>query len=199
MRWCSSHNCHSQFNKPYSWAYEPTTTLFFTLPGQTWTRKRQFNMFNDIISKKNQTNMSLLPFWASWLWLVDELQQKRLSPRLTEAAVADSQHNLHLIKKAAPLSRADSRAGLVSFELGCRSLTVTWEVGRSRYRAAPTALLPVWPTRQSKTLHPETITYLSSRTAAAAATFDRTTQGYELYKPGRYYLCWLFGDDMSES
>lgn len=72
--------------------------------------------------------MWALPFWASWLRLVGELQQKKVFPRLTEAAVADSQQNLHLIKNAAPLSLADSRAGLVSFELGCRSLAVTWEV-----------------------------------------------------------------------
>ena len=62
-----------------------------------------------------------------------ELQQKRVFPRLTEAAVADSQQDLHLIKNSAPLSLAHSRAGLVSFELGCRSLSVTWEVQPGYY------------------------------------------------------------------
>lgn len=42
-----------------------------------------------------------------------ELQQKKVFPRLTEAAVADSEYNLHLIKNTAPLWLADSRAGLV--------------------------------------------------------------------------------------
>lgn len=67
----------------------------------------------------------VLLFWASWLQLVGELQQKNVFPRLTESAVTGSEQNLHLIKNAAQLSLADSRAGLVSFELGCRSLTVT--------------------------------------------------------------------------
>lgn len=74
--------------------------------------------------------MRVLLFWASWLWLVGELQQKKVFPRRIEAAVADSQQDLVLIKNAAPLLLADSRAGLVSFELGCRSLTVKWEVQR---------------------------------------------------------------------
>ena len=60
--------------------------------------------------------------------MVDELQQKKVFPRLTEAAVAVSQQNFYLIKNAATFTQADSRAGLVSFELGCGSLTVTWEV-----------------------------------------------------------------------
>lgn len=74
------------------------------------------------------TVIRVLLFWASWLRLVGELQQKKVFPRLTEAAVADSQQNLHLIKNVAPLSLADTRAGLASFELVRRALTVTWEV-----------------------------------------------------------------------
>lgn len=65
--------------------------------------------------------------------MVGELQQKKVFPRLTEAAVADSQQNLHLIKNAAPLSLADTRAGLASFELVCRALTVTWDVELGYY------------------------------------------------------------------
>lgn len=77
--------------------------------------------------------MTISPFWASWLWLVGELQQNKVFPRLSEAAVVDSQQDLHLIKSTTPLSLADSRAGLVSFELRCRSLTLTWEVRLGRY------------------------------------------------------------------
>ena len=99
-------------------------------PSQTWTRKRHFSdAFNDLVNRI----LRVLLFWASWLWLVGELQQKKVFPRLTEAAVADSQQNLNLIKNAARLSLADSRAGLVSFELACRSLAVTWEVQLNGY------------------------------------------------------------------
>lgn len=74
------------------------------------------------------TQIRVLLFWAFWLRSVGELQQKTVIPRLTEAAVTSSQQNLHLIKKAAPLLLADSRAGLVSFELVSRALAVTWAV-----------------------------------------------------------------------
>lgn len=95
--------------------------------------------------------------------MVGELQQKKVYPRLTEAAVADSQKNLHLIKKAAPLSLADSRAGLVSFELGCRSLTVTWEVQLGCYHTDWQNYLNCdHPAGQDAQLHPKTITCLST-------------------------------------
>lgn len=74
------------------------------------------------------TQIRVLLFWAFWLRLVGELQQKAVIPRLTEAAVTSSQQNLRLIKRAAPLLLADSRAGLVSFELVSRALSVTWAV-----------------------------------------------------------------------
>lgn len=74
------------------------------------------------------TQIRVLLFWAFWLRLVGELQQKAVIPRLTEAAVTSSQQNLRLIKRAAPLLLADSRAGLVSFELVSRVLAVTWAV-----------------------------------------------------------------------
>lgn len=46
-------------------------------------------------------------------------EEERVSQAETDAAVADSQHNVQLIKKAARLSLVDSRAGLLSFELPC--------------------------------------------------------------------------------
>lgn len=98
--------------------YKPIAPLCLILQKHIWYR------FHYIDNK----TMRILLFWASWLCLVGELQQKKVFPRLTEAAVANSQENLHLIKNVPPLSLADSRAGLVSFELGCRSLAVTWEV-----------------------------------------------------------------------
>lgn len=90
-----------------------------------------------------------------------ELQQKRVFPRLTEAAVADSEQNLHLITNTAPLWLADSRAGLVSFELGCRSLAVTWEVRLGCYHAnCGTSAFRC--DHQDAQLHPKRITCLNT-------------------------------------
>lgn len=58
--------------------------------------------------------LTVLGILAVW---VEELQQKTVCPRLSEAAVVDNQQDFQLIKKAATLLQANSRAGLVSFEL----------------------------------------------------------------------------------
>ena len=94
---------------------------FITPPRSSLTRKKCFSDTFD----KGFEKVGILPSLASWLWSLDELQQKKVFPRLTKAAVSDSQENLHLIKISAALSLSGSRAGLVSFELGKRSLTVT--------------------------------------------------------------------------
>lgn len=96
---------------------------------------------------------------------------------MTEAAVADYQQNLQLIKNSAPLSLADSRAGLASFEPGCRSLTVKWEVQHAD-RLTSAAITQQGRLRQDAQLHPKTITCLT-----AEVTFDRNHT--RLHKPGR--------------
>lgn len=96
----------------------------------------------------------VLLFWASWLRLVGELQQNGMFPRRTKAAVGDSQQNLQLIKSAPPLLQVDSRAGVVSFELACGALAVTWEVQLGYYHARLRS-------RLDPQLHPKTITCLS--------------------------------------
>lgn len=82
----------------------------------------------------------VLPFWASWLRLALKLQQNKMFPRRTKAAVADSQQHLRLIKStSAPAGGLKGR--VASFELTCPALVVTWDVEcHGKYRSdQPTA------------------------------------------------------------
>ena len=119
--------------------------------------------------------LKVLLFWASWLWLVEELQQKNVFPRWTEAAVADSQQNPHLIKSGAALSRADSRAGRVSFEPVRTQISVRVNVG---------GFLPVTITHNLTALPPEREAEQDASPPrrpspiSAPVTFDQTTLSY---------------------
>lgn len=79
--------------------------------------------------------------------------------RLTETAVVDSLQNVHLIKNAATLSLAGSRAGLASFEPGLCVARV--DVGGSAWLLSHTVTSTVAAMQGAK-LHPKTIACLSS-------------------------------------
>lgn len=91
-------------------------------------------------SNVSNRNSVVLLFWASWLSLLLKLQQNGMFPNRTKAVVANSQQDLGLNKStSAPAGWHKGR--VVSFELICLALAVTWDVELCDYccdrRTAP--------------------------------------------------------------